>query len=165
MKPLFNFFLLAFLMLSPGSEIQAAVLAADLSSQNTIAQETAIAAKYKPKKTGVFQKYRAIKSLKKLVQAKAADGEKASKLSKIALAIFAGSLGLGLLSNWFPPLGYLAFAGIIASNCMAIVVLVNEENRKSKKLAKVVLFGTLAILLLTLLFYLLLVLLLLAIFA
>ena len=151
-------------MLAPCSENRASVRMQDSSAQQSQVLDGGYVAVQKHKKPGFFQKFRAIKALKQLVREKEQEGQEASKLAKIALAIFAGSLILGVFSNWIPFLGYLAFGGLLASNIIALIVLLNEPNRKSRKIARTILVTTLILLILAVLVAILLVLFLLALF-
>ena len=164
MRSKLSLFLLAFIMLIPGSESQAAVISPTFSSQIDSTAEGHIIPTFKQKKTGFFEKFRAIKVLKKLVREQTESGEKPSKLARAALIIFAASIIVGAFSNALPVFGYLSLLGILASNIMAMIVLFGTENKNSRKIAKGILIATLVMLILAVLVTIALLLFLIAIF-
>jgi hypothetical protein len=151
MRTVLTLFLLAFLMLIPGPESQAAVVSYTPSSQIDSIAEAHIIPTLKQKKPGFFEKFRAIKALKKLVREQTETGEKPSKLARAALILFGASVIFGAFSNTLPVFGYLSLLGVLASNIMAMVVLFGNENKISRKIAKGILIATLVMLILAVL--------------
>jgi hypothetical protein len=151
MRTALTLFLLAFTMLIPGSETQAAVISPTFSTQIDSATEGHIIPTLKQKRPGFFEKFRAIKALKKRVREQTESGEKPSKLALVALTIFAASVIVGAFSNALPVFGYLSLLGILASNIMAMIVLFGNENKNSRKIARGILIATLVMLILAVL--------------
>jgi len=164
MRTVLTLFLLAFLMLIPGRESQAAVVSPTPSSQIDSIAEGHIIPTLKQKKPGFFEKFRAIKALKKLVREQTESGEKPSKLARAALIIFGASVIVGAFSNALPVFSYLSLLGILASNIMAMLVLFGNENKNSRRMAKAILITTLVLLILAVLLYIALLLFLIALF-
>ena len=164
MRTALTLFLLAFTMLIPGSKSQAAVISPTFSTQIDSVTEGHIIPTLKQKKPGFFEKFRALKALKKLVREQTESGEKPSKLALAALTIFAASVIVGAFSNALPVFGYLSLLGILASNIMAMIVLFGKENKNSRKIAKGILIATLVMLILAVLVTIALLLFLIAIF-
>jgi len=164
MRTALTLFLLAFLMLIPGSEARATVFSPSAPSLIDSIAEGHIIPTLKQKKPGFFEKFRAIKALKKLVREQTESGEKPSKLARAALIIFGASIIVGAFSNALPVFGYLSLMGILASNIMAMIVLFGTENKNSRKIAKGILIATLVMLILAVLVTIALLLFLIAIF-
>jgi hypothetical protein len=82
------------------------------------------------------------------------EGEKASTLAKASLFLFLGSIGLNLLANAVAiasvAIGVIVSLAFLASIVLAFVVLFGDENRKSRAIAKAVLWVTGIMVLLTL---------------
>jgi hypothetical protein len=51
-------------------------------------------------------------------------------------------VGISVFGSLFLPLAYLGLAGILAANVLAIIVLARKPNRKSRRLARIVLITT-----------------------
>ncbi|HAD14084.1 MAG TPA: hypothetical protein DCF33_16800, partial [Saprospirales bacterium] len=113
------------------------------------------------KKGGLIKGFQAVKALKKgLKQTKAWMQEKAANKSKIALGLFIGAIimfSLGLFIS--SVLVYAGLIALLASDILSFVILATEEDPKSRKTAKTILWASLALVLiaaiLTLLAYLL----------
>ena len=89
------------------------------------------------KKTGLFKKIQMLSALKKAMKEQPVEGEKASKLARVALILFISSFVAGSL-----PVPFLAILGSVAfltSIVLAFIVLFSEDNRKSKAIAKTIL--------------------------
>jgi hypothetical protein len=71
------------------------------------------------------------------------DNEPPSKMARTAVWLMVGSyVGSIVLGNLFMPIAYLGLAGILAANILAIIVLARKPNRKSRRLARIVLIIT-----------------------
>lgn len=71
------------------------------------------------------------------------DHEPPSKLARTAVWMMVGSyVGISVFGSLFLPLAYLGLAGILAANVLAIIVLARKPNRKSRRLARIVLITT-----------------------
>ncbi|MFN0216955.1 MAG: hypothetical protein ACKVT2_22075 [Saprospiraceae bacterium] len=136
----------------------------DSSTKTTQALENLHISAKKQKKPRLFQKFRAIKALKKLVHEQALNGEKASKMARIALGIFAGSLLCFSLGKAIPVLVYLGVFGFLISNGMAIAILAKKEKGNSRAIAFVITITSLVLVLIALLLLLFLLLFLTALF-
>lgn len=151
MKPVFYFSLLALLALFPTTENKASVQVSAGIEQNVWDKDHLRTEAQKHHKPGIFQRFKAIRALKKLVKEQALEDETASKLAKIAVAVFAGSIALGVLSKFWEPLGFVALAGFLASNTMAIMILFMEKNKRSLRIARTILITSLVFILLSIL--------------
>ncbi len=151
MRHFYFLFPLVILLLVPSSNKGATVQLQTGFEQSTLQKGNWLDAPAKHQKPGFFKRWKAIKTLKQLAKADQLEDETASKLAKVALAIFAGSLVLSVLSNFWAPLGILSLIGFLGSNVMAILILVQEKNKKSLKIARTILITSLVFVLLAIL--------------
>lgn len=91
------------------------------------------------KKSGLFQRIHAVKALKKYVKEQGREGEKASKLANFAKICFLSYFGLVFLTQVAPFFAYLAGAAFIISIILAILILFDEDNPKSRRIARLIL--------------------------
>lgn len=146
MKPTFTLnpsrvlYLLLFILLA---------LPAHTATANNIAATTdsmrialpGVGATSETKKTGLFKKVRMIRDLKKALKQQPVEGEKASRMARIALILFLSCFALSLIGGLagvavISLLSSLAFVGSVV---LAFIVLFSEDNRKSRAIAKTIL--------------------------
>ncbi|TNE55559.1 MAG: hypothetical protein EP344_13225 [Bacteroidetes bacterium] len=89
------------------------------------------------KKPGLFKKVRMFRQAKKALKQQVPEGEKASKLARIALILFISWGVLALIP--VPFISGLAGIAWLVSVVLAFIILFGEENRKSKAIAKAIL--------------------------
>ena len=116
----------------------------------------------KVNKLGFFKRIRMVKDVRLAMKKRPIEGEKASKLARIALYLFIGGIGLSYILSAFTTsaiLSTLVSLALLASIVIALIVLFSDENRRSKAIAKAILIiSAIGILLSVLFLYLLLVL-------
>ena len=93
----------------------------------------------KMKKSGLFKRIHTIKALKKYVKEQGREGEKASKLANIAKILFVSYFALAFLAQVAPFFVYLAGVAFITSVILAILILFDEDNPKSRRIARLIL--------------------------
>ena len=91
------------------------------------------------KKPGFFQGIQSIKAIKKYVKGQGKEGEKPSKLARLALMLFIGSFAGGFLGQFSLAIAAIFGVGFIASIVLACIVLVRKDNPKSRKIARLIL--------------------------
>ncbi|HLP95195.1 MAG TPA: hypothetical protein VK168_14225 [Saprospiraceae bacterium] len=119
------------------------------------------------KSGGFFKQLRAVKAMKKVLkQMKSWVQEQSANKGKIALGLFIGAIILFSLGTFISSV--LLYAGLIAflaSDILSFVILATEEDPKSKKIAKTILWASLVLVLIAALLALLAYVLLIAFFA
>lgn len=141
-------FLIPALFLLPMLECGASTLATQPKTHSFQAHELP---RMKGEKPGLFKSFKAIRALKKQVRAQTENGEKASAMAKIALGIFGASLLIGAIGSSIPALAWLALFGLLGSNVLAIIVLSEKPNKRSKAIALAITIITLALVVVALL--------------
>lgn len=119
------------------------------------------------KKGGVPNRFLAMKALKKgLLKGHKWIQDRAGKLSQSALYIFIGALILLTIGAFISvALVYAGLFALVTSNILSIFIMATEEDKKAKRIAKVILWTTLALVVVSLLLLLVTYLLLAAFFA
>jgi hypothetical protein len=129
--------------------------------------EKSVKKEKKHKKIGVFKRSLLLKALKKgFFRGKTWIQLRAEKLGNAALYTFIGALILLVIGGFISvALLYAGLFVLLASNSISFVILATEEDKKARKIAKTVLWATLALVVIGLILFLIAYLFLLAFFA
>lgn len=92
------------------------------------------------KSPGLLKQFRAFKAAKRYLARQGEAGEKASKLARSTLIVLAASMAIPIIFAYTglasTAIALLALAGFVASIILSIIVLLKEDNPKSRKLAR-----------------------------
>jgi len=139
MKFEIQFLLFLFLVVVPFVQIGASIPDVSTVLPSTSDVRDTPGLHVKMKKPGLFQQIRAIKAIKKYVKEQGREDEKASKLANIAKILFVSYFALAFLTQIAPFFAYLAGAAFITSIILAIIILFDEDNPKSRRIARLIL--------------------------
>lgn len=121
-----------------------------VTEQHAYAETSPFETKTKLRKSGgFFKQLRAVKAMKKgLKKAKAWVQEQAPNKGKIALALFISALVLfGIAAIVSSVLFYAGLVAFIASDILSFVILATDEEPKTRRIAKTILWASLALVL------------------
>lgn len=94
---------------------------------------------YKFKSGGIFKGIKTLKSLRRQAREKGDPNEKSSVLARVALGLFLGSIALTVVAANVEFFFWLCVVALFGSGLLSIIVLFTEKNRKSRRIAAIIL--------------------------